>query len=223
MRFSLAIGASLLMHGALIALPSGHFSFSEFRLSADPTAGSRVSGGPAPITVKLGPQSIRPVTATRNRGGSAGGVVASAPALDAHATQIPAHANYKGEEEAFGLPVPIPFGLSSPQEYLPSRELSEHPQMITDVPGLPDDPVALPGAGILVINLWINEYGLVDRSSVVSSQLDAKTEQAVVAQFQRMRFSPAQRDGRAVKSRMKIQVEVTPPSATATETSAAGN
>jgi TonB family protein len=223
MRFLAAFGTSLLVHGTLIALPPGHFSLDGFRLSAHPIMDGRASGRPAPLTVKLGPQSIRLASAVHNRGGSAGGVVASAPALDANATETPTYADYKGEDEAFGIPAPMPLGLPSQQEYLTSRELSEHPQVITDLPGLPDDPVTLPGAGVLVITLWINELGRVDRSSVVSSQLDAKTEQAVVAQFQRMHFLPAQRDGRAVKSRMKIQVEVTPPSATATGTSAKEN
>lgn len=223
MRLWLAGGFSILLHGALIALPAGRFSFTDAQLRAGPPAQRLLLGKPAPLSVALGTQSVRLASAPRKPRSRQGGVVAAAPALDAAATQVPAHADYKGNDETFGLPVPRPFGIPSPQEYLGSRELSEHAEMLGEIPGLPDDPIEVPGSGILVITLWINESGLVDRSSVVSSQLDAKTELAVVAQFQRMRFSPAQRDGRAVKSRMKIQVEVLPPSPAPTGTSARGN
>ncbi|MBI5784755.1 MAG: hypothetical protein HZA64_04785 [Rhodocyclales bacterium] len=223
MRLWLAGGISVLLHGALIALPPGRISFTDIQVRTSPQSVPRYRGGPAPLTVALGPQSVRLASAPRKPGGLTGAVMAAAPALDATATLVPAQADYKGSDEAFGLPAPVPFGLPSPQEYLSNRELSEHAAMLTEIPGLPDDPAEVPGAGILVITLWINELGQVDRTSVVSSQLDTKTERAVVAQFRHMRFSPGRHDGQAVKSRMKIRVEVLPPKAETTGASAAEN
>lgn len=225
MRLWMAGGLSVLIHGALMALPSGHLALADFSLTVSPPSFLHQPGRPAPLTVSLGPQSVRlPGADVRNTSYGAGGSEksATAPALDSTAADIPAHADHRGTDEVFGLPLPTPLGVPSPQ-YFSHRELSEHATMLTELPGLPDDPVKVPGAGPLVITLWINELGLVDRVTVITSQVDSVTERAVVTQFERMRFSPAQRDGLAVKSRMKIRVDVLPPGKNPTGASAREN
>lgn len=208
-----------------MALPPGHLSLTNFAVVAHPPSMLHQQGRPAPLTVSLGPQSVRlPSAVVRTTSRNARSLEKSpmAPSLDTTAIDIPAHADHRSTEEAFSFPLPTPLGVPSPQ-YYSRRELSKQATMLTELPGLPDDPAKVPGAGVLVITLWINEFGLVDRVTVITSQLESITERAVIAQFERMRFLPAQREEKPVKSRMRIQVEVLPPSTTATRALAAEN
>lgn len=52
--------------------------------------------------------------------------------------------------------------------------------------------------GQVVIRLWINRSGNLDRLSVISSELPENLERAAVAAFGQMRFTPGEIDGIAV-------------------------
>ena len=55
--------------------------------------------------------------------------------------------------------------------------------------------------------LLIDEFGGVNEASVVESQPEGYFEDAALAVFRAARFSPAQKQGRAVKSRVLLQVK----------------
>lgn len=124
-------------------------------------------------------------------------------------------------EGRIGIPVPYYYG---------PREVNERPRPIEtiDLEGaLARGPAH---AGTLILVLWINENGRVDRVSVESSQLPESVRRLVIKRFGSVTFSPAQLDGKAVKSRMTIEIFVQtssaytiPPPGTPRSTSAMEN
>jgi hypothetical protein len=89
--------------------------------------------------------------------------------------------------------------------------VSERARPAQDIDLEPPELLGVPGQGKLILVLWINESGTVDRVETASSQVADTTEKVIAEQFRRAVFSPAQLDGKAVKSRMKIEVVVRPP------------
>lgn len=91
-------------------------------------------------------------------------------------------------------------------DYVPRPQLS--------VPPLAQAPVLIaPPAGdfepqrvVGVLSLYINEYGAVDHVASNGDELPPAFEQAAIAAFQHITFTPGQLDGQAVKSRIKVEV-----------------
>lgn len=96
--------------------------------------------------------------------------------------------------------------------YYRRAEVERMPQILADVAadGAPLERllIALPAEGRVVIELWIDEQGAVDRGEIVAGDLPAAAAQAALAAFLGARFVPAQRQGAAVPSRMKIELRV---------------
>jgi len=61
--------------------------------------------------------------------------------------------------------------------------------------------------GRLVVLLLIDEFGMVNDASIVEAQPEGYFEDAAFAVFRSARFSPGQKQGRAVKSRVLLQVK----------------
>ena len=61
--------------------------------------------------------------------------------------------------------------------------------------------------GRLLVLLLIDEFGVVNDASIVESQPPGYFEEAALAVFRAARFSPAQKQGHAVKSRVLLQVK----------------
>jgi hypothetical protein len=103
------------------------------------------------------------------------------------------------------------FGIPLPYYYEP-RELTERPRPVTDVTLESPSVDAYPGAGKIVLLLYINEEGKVDEVAVLASDVDSPAvETAVVEQFQLVRFAAGKLNGQAVKSKKKIEVVIKPP------------
>lgn len=96
--------------------------------------------------------------------------------------------------------------------YYRRAEVERMPQILADVAadGSPLERllITLPAEGRVAIELWIDEQGVVDRGEIVAGDLPAVAAQAVLAAFLGARFVPAQRQGAAVPSRMKIELRV---------------
>lgn len=103
------------------------------------------------------------------------------------------------------------FGIPLPRYYEP-KELTERAKPLVDI--TLDSPAVetYPGAGKIVLLLYINEDGKVDDVEVLSSDIaSSKVEATVVEQFQLVRFSAGKLNGQPVKSKKKIEVVIKPP------------
>ena len=95
---------------------------------------------------------------------------------------------------------------SDDDEYVDPRRLTVRPSPIGDIV-LPELPASdLKAALKAVMTLFIDDTGRVVRIRVESSNLPADAEFAVQQVFMQAPFRPGIIDGRAVKSRMRIEV-----------------
>ena len=96
--------------------------------------------------------------------------------------------------------------LSDP-EYYPARQLDVYPELV--------QPVSLEYAndnagGRVLLMVLIDETGGVREISIVEAGSARLVENSVRTAFSEARFSPARKDGRAVKSRVLISVDYRP-------------
>lgn len=115
------------------------------------------------------------------------------------------------EEESEPEPAPVaalPGGDDASEadgmaNYYSASLLSQMPKPITSLAAILADRGELPtvekaSRGQVVIRLWINRSGNLDRLSVISSELPENLERSAVAAFGQMRFTPGEIDGIAV-------------------------
>ena len=105
---------------------------------------------------------------------------------------------------ASGLEVPF---IRDPT-YYPAKQLDVYPQPLTQIRlDYPESAASAKVDGRLLVLLLIDEFGVVNDASVVESQPEGYFEDAALAVFRAARFSPAQKQGHAVKSRVLLQVK----------------
>jgi len=188
-RFGLALVVSALAHWALLATPPVDTRW--------PRAAPAAIG--SPMTVRFAPQpdSFPQAPAVTDAEGSrmperpepAGGTSGHAPShMPATAVAPP------GADAPAVLRAPDP-------TYYPARELDAYPQ--------PARPLALDrpaGAGSIRLLLLIDEHGVVNDVSLVEADAAGHLEETLRAALAATRFLPAQKDGRAVRSRIVLSV-----------------
>lgn len=109
-------------------------------------------------------------------------------------------------EQTPGLPA-LDIPLVEDPTYYPALEVDVHPVAQHDIIPLYPSQAAddkITGSVILLLNL--DESGLVQEISVEQSDPPGHFDQAALDAFRHARFSPAQKQGRIVKSRMRIKV-----------------
>jgi len=105
---------------------------------------------------------------------------------------------------ASGIEVPF---IRDPT-YYPAKQLDVYPQPLGQIRlDYPESAASAKVDGRLLVLLLIDEFGVVNDASVVESQPEGYFEDAALAVFRAARFSPAQKQGRAVKSRVLLQVK----------------
>jgi len=85
--------------------------------------------------------------------------------------------------------------------YYPARELDAYPR-----PARPLELERLPGAGSIRLLLLIDEHGIVNDISLVEAGAASRLDEALRTALAATRFLPAQKDGRAVRSRIVLSV-----------------
>lgn len=100
----------------------------------------------------------------------------------------------------------IPLPEPAEPHYFPTRELSVRPHVLKDVP--PDIQLFGVPAQTVILRLFINEAGDIDRVDTEQSFLPEDIEREVRGAFSTLKFQPGMRDGMAVKSQMKIEVRL---------------
>ena len=113
-------------------------------------------------------------------------------------------------QPAFGL---VTAAGESDADYYPRADLSLAPApldaIVIDYPPIADDS----GHHVSELSLFIDEAGRVTRVRVDGEALPPALEQAARAAFTSARFRPGEVEGRAVKSRIRIEVvfDIRPP------------
>lgn len=178
-RVPLALGASLLLHGAALTLAD--------RL---PVGGMR----PVQEWAQWGAGALHARLLDRAPERSA---VLAPPAVQGRGGQSGAGASYT----AAALP-----GVVAAPRYLSVEELDERPQIRSHVePAFPPDANA--PAGRVVLRLLIGESGHVDKAVVVQADPPGPFEVAAVEAFAPARFNPGRKDGVAVKSALTLELK----------------
>lgn len=222
MRFATALSASLALHIAIGFIPQGQLSLATKHGFPLPP------GGSAPLWVSLGPNSQSLVllatspppigpTAPPSRQQAA-----SAPAL-ANTEDIPSVINPRGEAAASKALGGEP-GLPKPH-YFPQSEVSTPAHMLSGIDGLPKTLARDVDSGRMIVMLYIDEQGTVDKIVVENSELRSDMREVLASQFEHVRFSPAIKDAQPVKSRLRLEITLQPPGPfmPPNRTSAAGN
>ena len=92
--------------------------------------------------------------------------------------------------------------------YYPAKQLDIYPQPVGQIRlDYPESAASAKVDGRLVVLLLIDEFGIVNDASIVEAQPEGYFEDAALAVFRGARFSPGQKQGRAVKSRVLLQVK----------------
>ena len=92
--------------------------------------------------------------------------------------------------------------------YYPAKQLDVYPQPLTAIKlDYPESAASARVDGRVVVLLLIDEFGMVNEASIVEAQPEGYFEDAALAVFRAARFAPGQKQGRAVKSRVLLQVK----------------
>ncbi|MEO7727840.1 MAG: TonB family protein [Burkholderiales bacterium] len=114
----------------------------------------------------------------------------------------PPRAKEPAASPSIGIEVPF---IRDPT-YYPAKQLDVYPQPLGQIKlAYPESAASAKIDGHLVVLLLIDEFGVVNDVSVVSAEPEGYFEDAALAEFRAARFSPAQKQGRAVKSRVMLR------------------
>jgi TonB family protein len=190
-RLAAAVAASVILHVALLGMPTGH-------VQGDSNAeGARhYQALITPLTASAGPANeVRSSNAPALES-------ASTPSKEKdsqHVSSSVAELNAATQRQAG----------NRQEEYFPKLQLEKAPTPIDEVQ-LEYPPEALGQSGTVVLRLFINERGTLDELEVVSAVPPGIFDAAARRDFSRIRFVPGTRLGVAVKSQLQIEVAYTP-------------
>lgn len=92
-------------------------------------------------------------------------------------------------------------------EYYPARLLDVLPAPLDEISEeYPESLASRDLSGVVTLLLLIDELGVVVDISVVSAEPPGYFEETAIERFRNVLFRPAQRNGRAVKSRLVVEV-----------------
>jgi len=178
-RIPAALGASLILHGAALVLVD------------------RMPRGWQVTAPGWGQWSASALQA-RLRAPDSDDAIAPAP-------RSPVARGAASPDPALGHTAASASGIAAPPRYLPVDELDERPLVRTQVhPVFPAD--ASVASGRVVLQLLISEAGAVDEAVAVQADPPGFFEQAAMDAFASARFTPGRKDGHAVRSALKIEL-----------------
>ncbi|HEX6692835.1 MAG TPA: energy transducer TonB [Burkholderiales bacterium] len=118
-------------------------------------------------------------------------------------------------QAAVAAPAPLP-APAPVAPYLLSKELDVKPAAQSHVqPAYPNDAYLRDITGRVVVRLFINEEGAVEKAVIVLAEPPGHFEEAVERAFLATRFSPGMKQGRPVKVQMVVEVRYDAPAAAA--------
>ncbi len=149
-----------------------------------------------PVQVKLQPQ-LAPRSAVSSE-------------LAAHPAEHPAEATSARGAETDAQPAPVPTeasGAAGEDRYLPRPLLSVPPRTLAPiVVAYPEGSAQLDHASV-VLSLFIDEHGVVNRVRVdEGEQLPKSFQEAAMSAFRDARFAPGELEQQAVKAHIRVEV-----------------
>lgn len=99
----------------------------------------------------------------------------------------------------------------APADYVSAKKLKRRPQLLTDLDLYPPGANQITERGKLIAHIFIGENGTVDTVVIQHSNLPPAFVEHVRTAFLKSHFTAGERGGRAVKSRIRIEVSVTSP------------
>ncbi len=197
-RFALTLAGSLILHFALVfglqirpqIPPLAPATIIQARL-VDAPSHQPASAPPDSQAIKL--QTEEALPAPQN-------VPESVPQQEqAASSAAPAEKNTS-------LPT-IEVPLIEDPTYYTAKEVDVHPSALKAIwPAYPEEAASANVTGSVVLLLLLDEGGKVQEISVEEATPPGYFEKSAVAAFRNARFTPAQRQGRVVKSSMRIKV-----------------
>ncbi len=124
----------------------------------------------------------------------------------------PQPARPEPEIAAPSSPAPTPVAavelpLAEDPTFYPAAQVDVHPRALRRIaPVFPDAAADAGIQGEVTLLLLIDEYGVVKEASVADAKPEGWFEESALEAFKSARFRPAERKGRAVKSRVLIRV-----------------
>lgn len=192
-RFRFALAASVLAHGLLLSGPPRDYSWRG-RASSPPTV---------PITVRLQLPSAEVAE------------VAVVPAQDSRqALSVPRRPKERAKslpdgESSYGTLQPFPEApeksIAPDPRYYPARDLDSYPWPLAP---LEFDRRAESGGGEVRLELLIDEKGVVREVVFVQPARPGPGEEGLRAALAATHFMPGRKDGRAVKSRVTLRLDL---------------
>ena len=194
-RFALALLASLALHLALIL--GVQIKAAQQSVKTQPAMEVRLerqAGEVSSVELSTGEPSVAQVTSesetvepVREQKEASPPAMPASPAVEQTSPLLPA------------LEIPL---LEDPTWY-PAKQVDVHPIALYEIkPVYPEQGVE----GNVVLLLLIDEAGAVKEATVVEANPEGIFEESALAAFREAHFAPAQKNGRAVKSRLLIRV-----------------
>jgi protein TonB len=191
-RLGIALVLSVAVHALLVARPI-EFGVPAFGPLQRPAL--RATLEPLPTSQATAAREFAPV---------------AMPAADAAGPNMPVAAIPSTAETA-ALPAAEPASGLPDVTYYPAAELDVYPVPLSPISlGYPDTARELGVPVVTRIWLSIDETGWPTQAEMLDAPPAHVLEQAAVAALRTQRFSPARKDGRAVRSRVLIELELTP-------------
>ena len=120
---------------------------------------------------------------------------------------LPAQAVASARDDSRAPTLEVPVLVDS--TWYTAKDLDLYPEALAPVD--PPYPASVSDVtGEVTVLLAIDEFGVVQDSSVVTAQPPGYFEESTLRAFKMARFAPAQRDGRPVRSRIVVKVRFAP-------------
>jgi len=192
-RVAAALGLSCALHALVLFVPQVGQQRPDFRLA-----------------IKGEQRNTPMLTATLALAGRHGFSAAALPAegekvpqsstAGDRSSEIPAPAQQPGPSGKGSLPIPG-------QTYYLADQLTKRPQPLGRAELDTQETSVIVATGRIVLKLWIDDGGKVTRVDLESSTMPPLITRAAVAGFENLRFAPGERDGRAVGTILRIEIE----------------
>ena len=198
-RFALALVASLALHLVLI-------------LGVQIKAAQQPGKAPSVMEVRIERQVGEVSSVELSTGESVAVQVThenetAEPVRDQKEVQPPAISASPAVEQANPLLPALEVPLLEDPTWYPAKQVDVHPTALRPIkPAYPDEGSEKGVEGIVVLLLLIDEAGVVKEASVMEANPEGVFEESALSAFRNARFVPAQKNGRAVKSRVLIRV-----------------
>lgn len=203
-RMGLALAFSLALHFALVIGIQG----------SRPRDADAVTT--APLMARLEPAAVSEPQQRASEALPAPPVPAEPQPTEQAVTPDPVSAESKVSEQAVPKPPAAAAGDPTPAIEIPvirdptyyaARYLDEYPKPLDPIePRYPEQAALTDLSGSVTLLLLIDDDGTLNEISVIEAKPESIFDEAALAAFRGVRFAPARKDGRAVRSRVLITV-----------------